>query len=371
MILSNIDFPQDLAKGLNEAQERAVKYLHSQIVNLDLNLKNLQSDVKQLKKSDSSESVASMVSNLIKSSENKFETQLSSQKEKILSKFNMFESAFQDFKEKALSQFHQSKISKEDKLDIYYDLKSTLKSEIIDLNIRPLEFELKENYKAIHLLEKTVNIQAWNVESTHKELNSRFEMHKENFIRIEKRLEEFIFRANDLIQQITLPIKNEFEKSEQGVKELWVKFGNESDRIINELRCADDKRVNLFNSHFLELTQRGNELEKMMKNLQITRNLYLQEMNTTLGKINSDFETFKSETRLSNSNAHERITRDVLNSYKQEIKVLHDKLKWLPADSENLSDMTQLEARLYTIETRIRAEELNRINQFNDLFQSN
>ena len=152
---------------------------------------------------------------------------------------------------------------------------------------------------------------------------------------------------------------------------MYSKFNDESDKILSELKSLDDKRQTKFNSNFSQIVQQKNDLEKMLKMVQSTRSLYLQDMNSSISKVNSEFEAFKSEARIIISNSFDKIRSDVLSSYKQEIKILQDKLRWLPAESENLSEMTQLEARLYTIETRIRGEESNRINQVNDLFQGN
>ena len=375
MILSNIDFPQDLAKGLNETQEKAVKFLHSLIVNLDLNLQAAQSDIKQLKKADFTESVASAFSGLLKNIESNFEKQLLVHKGKMMSKFYTLEINFNELKDKLLTDYQNlnshigSEFSQHQKLLV--ETSKTLKAEILDLHLRPLAFELKENYKAIDNIERDVKVQTWNIEATHKELNSRFEMHKERINKVENSLQEFLKLSDKLIHQSLDPVKYEVDQSEKTIKELYSKFNDESDKILSELKSLDDKRQTKFNSNFSQIVQQKNDLEKMLKMVQSTRSLYLQDMNSSISKVNSEFEAFKSEARIIISNSFDKIRSDVLSSYKQEIKILQDKLRWLPAESENLSEMTQLEARLYTIETRIRGEESNRINQVNDLFQGN
>ena len=375
MILSSIDFPQDLAKGLNETQERVAKFLHSLIVNLNLNLQAVQSDVKQIKKADLSESVASAFSGLIKNSESKLETQLLVHKGKILSKFDSLEINFNEFKDKVFTDYKNLNSYFGNELNQHQQMliesNKALKNELLDLHMRPLAFELKENYKAINKIEQTVNVQAWNIEATHKELNLRFELHKERIQTVENNIQEFLSRSERLIHKILDPVKYEVDQSEKNVKELYSKFHEHSDKILNELKTLDDKRKAKFKSNYTKLVQQKDDLEKMLKMLQSTRSLYLQDMNLSISKVNSDFEAFKSETKIAINNSYEKIRSDVLNSYKREIKILQDKLRWLPDESENLSEMTQLEARLYTIETRIRGEELNRINQVNDLFQGN
>lgn len=369
MILRNIDLPSDLIKELPENHEKIIKYLHSNLVNLDLNLQNLQSQVKQIKKSDPSES--QNLSSLFKKSETNFERLLSINKSKIMSKVDSIDENIQQIQENFSSEFEKlhKRLETIEKDKTILTLFFKLKEDIVNDYVKPFQFELKENYKSIHLIEQSIKVQAWNNEATYKEFNSRFDSYKDKMSKVEDTVADFMKKADDIVFSIVNPVKQEVQQCQGTVENLYKKFKDEANDVLKDLSEKDFERQKIFDDNSQVVFNHRMELDKLLKGFHNTRNIFIQDFNQSTQKMFSDFSTFKSEVKSMFFDTFDNIKSDISAIYKKELQVIQDKLKWLPHDTDDMENMTHLEARLYTIETRIRAEESNRINQVNNLFQ--
>jgi DNA repair exonuclease SbcCD ATPase subunit len=366
MILRNIDLPADLIKELPENQEKVIKYLHSNLVNLDLSLQNLQSQVKLIKKSDPE---LKNLPNQLKQTESKLERLLSVHKNKTENRVDSLEENFESF-QGSLSKNLENFAKRLETLENDKSLMTSffkLKEDIQNDYVKPFQFELKENYKAIHLLEQSLKVQSWNQDSSLKEFSSRFDVHREKMLKLESTVSDFLKSADELVGSIIAPVHKEVQQCQKSVEDVYSKFLQETDEVLKDLAKKDNERQKVFQSEFKKVHEEKSDLDKLLNGFQTTRNVYLQDFNNSIQKVFLAFDGFKAEVKAMFFDTFDNIRNDISEMYRKELKVIQDKLKWVPHDTDDMENMTPLEARLFTIETRIRAEENNRIVQVNSL----
>lgn len=88
--------------------------------------------------------------------------------------------------------------------------------------------------------------------------------------------------------------------------------------------------------------------ESLLKSAKDTEEKLIKQVEKTINELNDNVKQIKKEN-------DESFTE------------INDKLKWFPVNVKKMSDMTPSEARLFTLEARLRSEENSRIRAFNFL----
>ncbi|OMJ91104.1 hypothetical protein SteCoe_6469 [Stentor coeruleus] len=247
--------------------------------------------------------------------------------------------------------------------------RTDIKKEINDEISKPLEFELNENYKTINLLNQQIKVQAWNIESTFKELNCRFDIHREKMCSIENMASDFAIKVSEIVKNEINLIKNYMKKSKEKIKDVYSKFCFEKDEMLKELREKDIEREQDHKNAIQNMNRHKQELEKQIKNLSSHNALQMQRLDITTNQFQSHIENLKCEFLISQRECYEDAKNELMKIFQKEFLIIDDKLRWLPSNLQDTSDMTPIEARLYAIETRIKNEEANRIAHMSEIIK--
>lgn len=374
---ANLDF-SEILKGIPESLEKVFRTLIGAVCDLDEKVQKLSSEVKQSKRPGESAEFSSVaINSLIKNTEKHLINKLSIQESKLILKLEFFENEIKDLKAQTAKDLNSLNSKIDTKLvqpNIDHklsSLKNEVKQEIQDSLISPLEFELKENYKSFQMLEQTMKVQTWNIEATTKEFNSRFDVHREKICKVETSVQEFMGKADEKILSIINPIKKEVELCEITIKNLYIDFERDLEEVMADLRSKDEDRQRQYKEHIAAVSKFCTDTTDTVKGLKKSISDHLQEIEILTGQMKSQIELFKDETLIAQKDLYHKAKSELVQGYRKEIFEIEEKLKWLPSQTQNISDMTPAEARLYTIETRIRTEEANRIKQVNRILKGN
>ena len=104
-------------------------------------------------------------------------------------------------------------------------------------------------------------------------------------------------------------------------------------------------------------------------------------IDNTIQEFKKEIANLKESLIVSAKDVEQRLTKQAANSIKiledkvskikeenqEAFKEVHEKLSWFPVNVSQISGMNHSEARLFTLEARLRAEENSRIKSFNFL----
>jgi hypothetical protein len=261
---------------------------------------------------------------------------------------------------KALTQSNSLELALE-------DLKKELKKEISSEYIEPFDYELKETYKTIKMIDQQLKIQTWNIEASLKEFNSRFEVHREKIVKIENIAQEFEKEVNIIIFKEISPIIKSIKDTQNEVIDLYFKFNSQAEHMMSDLNDTENSMQRLLDETKSEINKFRSDVDKSIKGLLGSNSLHTQKLELSISQALLDIENVKCEILISQKESYNTAKSDLIKSYKKDLAIIEDKLKWLPSALQDISGMSPSEARLYTIETRIKSEETSRINQINDI----
>jgi hypothetical protein len=80
-------------------------------------------------------------------------------------------------------------------------------------------------------------------------------------------------------------------------------------------------------------------------------------------------ENLRIETKAFIYKAYEEAKDKLILVYREDLKLLKSKLDWLPSNIQQISDLPPLEARIFILESRLRREETNRMQQKNEILK--
>jgi hypothetical protein len=362
----------DVLKEGSESHEKLFKLLISGFTQLESQLITLSSDVKtSIRSGEQSEFSATALTTLIKNSEKALLTKLNVQTTKLNTKIENLEDELKLTKQENTKDSESIKkkliaLNLDKRLEnLEIDILAKVKNQMID----PLEFEIKENFKTVLVVEQMMKLQTWNIESAQKEFNSRFENHKEKIACVETTVSDFIKNADDMILKIISPIKKSVELCEITIKNLYSQFEKDMKEVLDDLNGKDDEREKRFVDVLENLKEFKEKIDNSERNIKGGFFNHVQLVEGLASQITNQNESFKQEMRGSFIKSFLNTKNELMVDYQSEIIAIEEKLKWLPIDIKDISEMTPVEARLYTIETRIRAEEVNRINQVNQMVE--
>ena len=143
----------------------------------------------------------------------------------------------------------------------------------------------------------------------------------------------------------------EKEKETEKVKEMQAEV--EIQKSPNRLEIIIET-PQIINSNTKGISSRSNISQE---------HIYLEESYTVeMNALAEKFKVFQdSMIPIYNSLKSDKVELDLL------IKELKEKLSWLPMNLNHIKDKSPNEARIYTLETRLRMEENSRVEQFNKL----
>ncbi|OMJ72922.1 hypothetical protein SteCoe_28514 [Stentor coeruleus] len=315
--------------------------------------------------------ISETIESHLKKIDKQISTKLAMQTTKLNTKIEKIEDEMKDFKNATLeeianlnSKFQSLNIEK-----ILESFKIDIKKEINDEISRPLEYELKENFKTMNLLDQQIKVQSWNIESSFKEFNCRFEVHREKICKIENIATEFAKEANQIVINEIEQIKKYMKKAKEKIKKVYWNFSFEKDDLIKEMKDKDLEREVEHNNAVQNIVKYKQDIEKITKGLGTQSNLQMQRLDITISQFQSQMENLKCEVLISQRECYEDAKNELIKIFKKDFMTIEDKLRWLPSNMQDISNMTPIEARLYTIETRIKNEENNRIVHMNDMIK--
>lgn len=315
--------------------------------------------------------ISDTIESHLKKIDKQISTKLAMQTTKLNTKIEKIEDEMKDFKNATLeeianlnSKFQSINIGK-----ILESFKADIKKEINDEISRPLEYELKENFKSMSLLDQQIKVQSWNIESSFKEFNCRFEVHREKICKIENIATEFAKEVNQIVMNEIEQIKKYMKKVKEKIKKVYWNFSFEKDDLIKDMKDKDLEREQEHNNAVQNIVRYKQEIEKITKGLGSQSNLQMQRLDITISQFQSQMENLKCELLISQRECYEDARNELTKIFKKDFIAIEDKLRWLPSNMQDISNMTPIEARLYTIETRIKNEENNRIVHMNDMIK--
>lgn len=366
-----LEIPQSLWEGIPENSVRILRVFQSALMSQDSSIQKIFKtlpvpNAKLNEKTESDFAIRDLTSK-IKEIEQNSSRKLALISTKTASKIESLEADLDLLKKDlatALGKFNLSPVYQE-----IQNSKSLVKSEIQDELIQPFEYELKDLVKTINLIEQQVKVQTWNIEASLKEVDCRFEVHREKICKIENIASEFSKEVAGIILQQIEPIKEEMLETEDKTRDLYAKFKKRSERALSDLTEMGAELTNNFQKAVDDLAVFKLDVNKTTKTIITTNSLHIQKIDASITQVHLNIENFKTELKIYQRTCYEEAKSALSQSYSKEIAVINDKLRWLPSNLNDISEMTPIEARLFTIETRIKTEELNRIGQFNDLLK--
>ena len=358
------DVPDNIAKIL--------QILQNSLSNQTLHLRKLESNLKVQQvqipeKHDNKEEIIREILSKVKENEQQssrkaavITTKLNTKIEHLESTIEAMQNGIQDF---------DSKMNLKPVYQAIEDAKYRLKKELIDENISPFESELKEFLKTINLIDQQVKIQTWNIEASLKEVNSRFEIHREKICKVENIASEFATEVDGIILEQIGPYKEMVKNAEDNMRHLYSKFKRRSERVLSDFREKESSLLLIFRKSEDDMEIFKSSLNKMIRGITAANVLHLEKLDASFTQVNMRVENLKTEIRFTQQECYDQAKAEVMKFYAREMALIQEKLRWLPPTfSEITSDMTPIEARLFTIETRIKTEEVNRINQVDSIF---
>lgn len=245
--------------------------------------------------------------------------------------------------------------------------KDAVKNEIIAKHIKPdfdvFKMELLDLTRALSAVEKQVKYVTYKQETYEENLNSKILDQKEDIKDINKTLKNLIQRFDEIVESKTEELRVSIKKHEEKIKSDFETFYNFREAFFlqleqNKMQIQEsyEQKLKEFEKISSNLFGMGDKLEENNQNL-------IEQMDDL--RKNFDFKAEKTRIEM------ERIALDcyrdakdkLILAYRDDIKVIQKKLEWLPHDIDTIKDLPPIEARLFTLESRLRREENNRIVQ--------
>ena len=349
--------------------KKVFQYMHSLLLSQDKTLKELGGKLKTGGKGIDKDDVVMTEHflNKIKESELSILRKVSVLTTKLNTKIESLENISNEIKESLLN------VDTKNKFDEVYKAIDIGKIELLQRvdseHIKPFQYELKENYKSINMLEQQIKIQNWNIESSLKEVNCRFEVHREKICKIENIASEFSKEVDGIINTQVSPIRAEILESEDKVKYIYSKFKKRSKNVLNHFKEKTTNLENIFKETIKDVEKVKIDVDKAIKGINSANSLHIQKLESSFAQSKLEMENLKCEIMISQRECYDDAKSDLMKSYQKDIAFINEKLRWLPSNLQDISEMTPIEARLYTIETRIKTEETTRIQEINNLIQ--
>lgn len=259
--------------------------------------------------------------------------------------------------------------------DIVLSTKESIKTELACKYIKPehemfrLEFtELTKNFVAIEKQIKLLNLQ---FDRFSCETNSRFDIQRDDIKQNSFDIQTINKRFNYIVENATETLRNDFEKFKEfaeGVQgafkekehQFWVDFEQKSENLFSVL---DNRKQEMMQIH--AYIKEG--YEKMQGEQEKLR----EKCDCLERDVHFQLDSLRVETNAIVFKAYEESREKLMQNYREDLKYLKSKLDWLPSTSQELSDLSPLEARLFILESRLRREENNRIMQKTEIIQGN
>ncbi|OMJ89886.1 hypothetical protein SteCoe_7874 [Stentor coeruleus] len=245
--------------------------------------------------------------------------------------------------------------------------KDAVKNEIIAKHIKPdfeiFKMEFIDISRTLSAVEKQVKYVSYKQETYEENLNSKIADQKEEIKDIIKTLKNLNHRFDAVVESKTEELRESIKKHEEKIKADFETFYNFREAFFlqleqNKMQIQDsyEQKLKEFEKISSNLFGMGDKLEENNQNL-------ISKMDDL--KKNFDFKAEKTRIEM------ERIALDcyrdakdkLILAYRDDIKVIQKKLEWLPHDTDTIKDLPPFEARLFTLESRLRREENNRIVQ--------
>ena len=232
--------------------------------------------------------------------------------------------------------------------------KIDLNSDNLKANLGKVEIELYKNLQEISdnfdqkinavLIEKIAALQTNLDDTNHKIDDFQHETHSEfrNFnANMQKNIDE-------IVQKLT--------KTEEKVVNSALKI----EKLTCEIRSIQivSKEHEELNSHILATKHHFESLLSTQKAEFLSANSLLKDL------IESTSENIERYIRTESEMLRQRLMTDCERKVEVETRELKAKLEWLPLNLEDVAGMTPTEARLYTLEMRIRNEENRSISLY-------
>ena len=193
------------------------------------------------------------------------------------------------------------------------------KSEINNDFISPLDFEIKENYKTLTMLDQLLKLQTWNIEASLKEFNTRFDVHREKIVKIENIAKEFEKEVDGIILKQISPLKEMFLEKTEDIQDLYEEFKRDSEEIIKKLNENEVLLKNEFKEALAEIFKYKADADKALKNIVTTNGLHLQKLEYSISQAQIEMENLKCEVLISQRECYDDAKNDLMKCYRKDL----------------------------------------------------
>lgn len=259
--------------------------------------------------------------------------------------------------------------------DIVLSTKESIKTELACKYIKPeheafrLEFtELTKNFAAIEKQIKLFNLQ---FERFTIETSSRLDIQRDDIRQNNFDIQTINKRFTYIVENVTETLRNDFDKYKE-----FVLSAQESFKVRENQFWADfeQKSMNLFDvldNRKQEIMQIHGFVKEAYEKVHIEQQNLREKCDRLERDVLFQLDSLRVETNAIIFKAYEESKEKLMQNYREDLKYVKSKLDWLPSTSQQLADLSPLEARLFILESRLRREENNRIMQKTEIIQGN
>lgn len=243
----------------------------------------------------------------------------------------------------------------------------SLKLEILSKHFKPevegINLELLQLKKTVTGHERQLHHLSSKLNNFISETNSILDIHRDNIRKNEEYSKSIVQRFESIAETKTDKLKKTVEMFQNTLEKAFDSFAMQRESFFEEIAAKNQKAENYYVKKADEFDKSVIKVQDLVKTIQSSHTDCYDKMSSLEKNFEYEIAKFKLDLEGFTLNCYQEAKEKLIQSYKDDMKLLKKKLDWLPYDLGPVKDMSPLEARLYTLESRLRREETNRIVQ--------
>lgn len=259
--------------------------------------------------------------------------------------------------------------------EIIQTSRDSVKSELIAKVIKPefetIRLEQSEVNRSISALEKQLKYITFKLEKSIEVLNSEIELNREKIWKLEGETSTQSKRFEGVVENKTEDLVKTVKVFEGRIDETFECFNMHKEIFFNDVYLREDKLRELFDAKAKFIEEQKANIKVLVEKIEKSHSELLESVGSLEKTFQFETEKVRIESEGFSLKCYREAKEKLIQTYREDLKLVKKKLEWLPEDLGKLENMNSIEARIYTLESRLKREETNRIVQKIEIMKGN
>ena len=250
-------------------------------------------------------------------------------------------------------------------------IKSELSAKYIKPELEVIKLEQGEMGKTLAALEKQIKILYMRFEKFEEKAQSTLETHRDDIKRNEVDLSGINRRFEGIVESKTENLMETIKAFDRRIEETYEAFNLHKEDLFKDIYQKEERLKDVYGAKAKYIEEQKNKIISTVESVYKSHAELINKVEQLDKHLQFELERLKIENEGYSMNCYKDAKAQLIKAYKEDISSIKKKLEWLPDDLGTLQDMNSIEARLYTLESRLKVEETNRIVQRLEIMRGN